>query len=132
MKPYPDLSREAVAERRERVRQLSLSGHTAPQIAAELGITRFSVIRHRKALGIARTPAPRLTADQESRASALIEDGASIAEVARTIGCSHWAVKQRFPDAAWSHQQRTDLVGMLARLDPDRAYQRRTWYGGAR
>lgn len=128
-KPYPDRTREAVAERREQVRRLTLFGYSAREIAQELGIDRINVIRHRKALGIAMTPAKHLTDEQVEQARLLIEDGASIAEVARTVGCSHWAIKHRWPDAAWTHEQRTDLVGMLARLDPDRSAQRRNWYG---
>lgn len=116
---YPDRSQPAVAERRDQVRRLTLAGYSAREIAVRLGITRYAVIRHRKRSGVGRPPAPRLTDEQVEAAARLVTDGAPIAEVARTVGCSDWAIRQRFPDAAWTHKQRTDYIAALIELDPD-------------
>lgn len=38
----------------------------------------------------------------EARATAMLEDGCSYSEVARTLGCCHQTVSARFPGKGWS------------------------------
>ena len=100
-------------ERVETIRVRTLAGESAEEIAVRLGISSRTVTRHRSRLGIARAVPPRLTDEQLQRAQSLIEDGCSIAEVARTVGCSHFAISRRFPDAAWSRAQCAEWMALM-------------------
>jgi DNA invertase Pin-like site-specific DNA recombinase len=99
--------------RAERVVELTQRGLSATDIATIERISRRSVYRIRQKHGASRHHAVhRLTEEELSRAAELLADGASRAEVARTIGCSDTAVARRFPGQCWSYVQ----VGQFAAL----------------
>lgn len=96
----------------ERVVVLTHRGWSAAKIAAEMDIHPRSVVRARSRTGIAK-PYParhRLTAEQIVTAEALFDDGASRAEVARTIGCARETLERRWPDRAWTREQVLELM----------------------
>jgi hypothetical protein len=99
------LCREHIIERRERVETLTRAGQTAHQIATEIGVTARTVQRIRSVVGIAKPKPSRLTDTEKLIALALIDDGASLTEAARTIGRSQRAVRQAFPGRGWTQQQ---------------------------
>ena len=97
-------------QRIDEIRVRTLAGESAGAIAVRLGISSRTVTRHRSRLGIARTAPPRLTQEQENLMQALVDDGCSVREIARTIGCSDTAVSRRHPDAAWTRTQVSDYA----------------------
>lgn len=105
---------EDVAAARTRVYELTRTGHSAREIAAQLGITTRTVIRHRRATGCAEPVPVPLTPRQEADARRLLDDGASLTEAARTVGCSQRALYRRWPDAAWSGDQVQEFARFMA------------------
>lgn len=92
---------ERTAERMEQVIALTQQNYSAAQIAAIMGLTPRSVTRLRARAGIAQ-PRPALLTEQElARAKALLEDGCSYDEAARTIGRSSTALVAHFPGYSW-------------------------------
>lgn len=95
-----------IAQRRERVVDLTALGHSAPQIAAAVGCTPRTVVRIRARAGISQPAGGPLTDDEIHCARALLDDGASFSEVARTLGRSYRHLRGRFPDVpGWTRQQ---------------------------
>ena len=113
---------EETNARRDRVTQLTRQGHTAKQIGELLGVTKRTVARDRTATGCAQPKAPLLTQDELERAHAMLEDGASYEEVARTLHRSHTAFRHRFPGYQLTPaeaSQRAALGRQMARLMKD-------------
>jgi IS30 family transposase len=96
---------ERIAERRERVAEMTRAGYIAEDIAATLGVTRRTVERDRVAAGVAQPYPPPMTEEQIRRVAELLDDGCSIAEAARTVGCSRRQVFRLFPGRGWTRQQ---------------------------
>ena len=105
-----------VAWRRDRVMELTRDGRSARDIAEILGITERSVLRHRRAAGLSREPGTPMTADELRRAEALLNDGCSLQEVARTLGRSARTIKRRFPGRAWTRAQIDEHLSMIRRF----------------
>lgn len=104
------------AERRARVKALTVAGCSAQQIADRVGCSRRQVTRDRRALGILqRPPREALTEEQLSTAQALLEDGCSRSEVARTLGVYESTIRRRFPGHVWSAQQIADHTATIQR-----------------
>jgi DNA-binding CsgD family transcriptional regulator len=113
---------EETNERRDRVAQLTHQGHTAKHIANLLGVTPRTVTRDRAARGITQPTPPRVTEIEFARAHAMLEDGASYEEVARTLHRSHTAFRHRFPGYQLTPaeaSQRAALGRQMARLMKD-------------
>lgn len=107
----PDL----FAQRREQIVALTRRGWTARQIANRLGISMRTVVRHRVAAGIGR-PGPReFTARETLRAIELLDDGASYAEVARTLGRGQKAVMNNAPGYPLWDKRKAAEAASLAR-----------------
>jgi len=105
---------ERIAERQARVAELTRQGLSAPQIAEIVGITERTVVRDRSAVGCAQPYVSNpLSEEQRCRAEELLNDGCSIAEVARTIGRSPSAVKRAFPGRGWTRAQVYEYVGLV-------------------
>ena len=105
-----NIQRDAVAERRERIAELTRQGLSARQIAEIMHLTTRSVVRARKALGIAAPAAVHMTEDQLRRAAELLADGASYSEVARTLGRSVQCIANRFPGQGWDRQTASEFA----------------------
>jgi DNA-binding CsgD family transcriptional regulator len=110
---------EETNARRDRVTQLTRQGHTAKHIANLLGVTPRTVTRDRAARGITQPQPTRVTETEFARAKAMLEDGASYEEVARTLHRSHTAFRHRFPGYTLSTaeaSQRAVLGRQMAQL----------------
>lgn len=84
------------------------SGLNATEIAEALGFSVRNVQRYRSRLGVVQhvpRAAWRPGPEWEAQASSLIADGASIREVARTMGCHQDTVIRRFRGKGWTLQQ---------------------------
>lgn len=98
----------------ERFLQLQREGCSAAVIADRLGVTPRTVQRHRVRLGVAQTTTYKgpVTEEWKAKAKAMVDDGCSISEVARTLGSTHDTVKRHFPHAGWDASK----VGEYARM----------------
>jgi len=103
---------------RARFDALDTAGLDSRKIAAELGVSLSSVYRWRAAAGRLRAAGiiPRPQADHD-RAAALLEDGCSITETARTIGVSAHTITAWFPNAPRLSKRETGYMSVLARLE---------------
>lgn len=111
MASIPRTDVEAWRARRERVVQASRRGESAASIAEREGITKRSVTRIRREVGIAQpVVAPALTPEKVAAAEAFLADGCSYAEVARTIGCGVNALKRRFPGQGWTRAESASFM----------------------
>lgn len=98
-------TQEQTAARRAEVVRLTRLGRSAPEIAEIIGITPRTVQRHRQAAGISAGPAIPLSAHEKERALSLLQDGASYAEVGRTLGRSEDRLQVNFPGYGWTREQ---------------------------
>lgn len=107
------LTREQLAERNERIARMTQQGMSAKQIGIELRITARTVVRVRRAQGVA-LPAPKpLTAEEIRRANELLDDGYSLNEVARTIGRCIDSVRHHFPGRGWSRRECSEYASLV-------------------
>lgn len=60
---------------------------------------------------------PRLTAEQIARARALLTDGCSQSEVARTIGCAQSRISTLFPGTGWTSRQGGEFGQLVRRVN---------------
>lgn len=90
---------------RKKVVELTRLGVPASQIGERLGICERQVCRYRRKAGITKPPPKRMTPEQIDTATKMLDDGASFAEVARTLGFTHDAILRRFPGRGWTKQQ---------------------------
>ena len=114
---------EETNARRDRVTQLTRQGHTAKHIANLLGVTPRTVTRDRAARGITQPTPPRVTQDEFDRAHAMLDDGASYEEVARTLRRSHTAFRRRLPGYTLTKKEaahRAALGRQMAQLMKDK------------
>jgi DNA invertase Pin-like site-specific DNA recombinase len=90
-------------------------GVSAKVIARRLNVSIRTVSRVRVAAGL---PAPSKGASESDklRAKELLEDGASYAEVGRTIGFHPQHVKRWFPGYEWTVEQRNEMADMERRM----------------
>ena len=96
---------ERTTDRREQVVTMTRRGMTADQIAETLSITARTVLRHRVAAGIAQPAPARVTDAQWQTAERMLDDGCSLAEIARTIGANPTTVAAHYPGRGWTKQQ---------------------------
>ena len=89
----------------ERVEQLTLRGLSLTRIAEIMGCSERAVSRARKRIGVAQ-PIPRwMTAEEIALAERMLDDGASLTEVARTLDRHPTALWKRFPGRGWTSEQ---------------------------
>lgn len=94
------------ALRRHRVRAMTQAGATALEIASALRVSTQTVARDRQHLGITLIARRvEVTPAMLAQIEVLLDDGCSVLEVARTVGCSRKQVALRFPGRGWSRDQ---------------------------
>jgi DNA-binding CsgD family transcriptional regulator len=91
-------------ERRESVAKLTRQGVSVREIADRLKISTRTVERDRAATGVAPVT-PRWTDDEHQRALRLLADGASLAEVSRTLSRSYDRTYRRYKGMGWTSAQ---------------------------
>ena len=104
-----------------RVAELTRQRLSAPIIAEILGVSTRTVQRARKRAGVSQ-PAMKLFSDDEKRrAQALLDDGAPIAEAARTLGRSHTTLARCFREhPRWTPAQISEAAAWgraMARIE---------------
>lgn len=100
----------------ERVVALTRAGYKAGQISQLLGVHERTVQRYRQKRGLTKQYVKPLSEDQKLRAAVLLDDGASAAEAARTVGCSDQAIRRAFPGRAWTRQQVSEYISATRRF----------------
>jgi transposase-like protein len=95
------LTNAEIEERWQRIVELSLRAVPAAEIAHQLGISERSVFRIRRQRLGPRTPRRGFTDEEVELVEAMLVDGASIAEIARTIGRCPATVRKRWPGRSW-------------------------------
>lgn len=88
----------------ERCGALARQGLSDAQIAERLGIPPDAAKRKRVRAGV-RRPHTVVTQEQEAEINRLADDGASVNEIAHTVGLSWPAVACRRPDAVWTTRE---------------------------
>lgn len=101
----PKTPPEGIAERRDVVAKLSREGVTLHEIADRLNISTRTVQRDREETGSAKPASRRWTDDEHQRALAMLADGASLAEVARTLNRSYDRAYRRYKGMGWTSAQ---------------------------
>jgi DNA-binding NarL/FixJ family response regulator len=117
-KPDPDRPTR-IAERNNTIIRLTKQGWTAQQIAEHVGLCTRSITRIRVATGIAQpfTGHP-LTPQEHNTAQQLLNDGASYAEIGRTLGRSDKVIATHFPgQSQWRRGQGNQWRTMKAKLE---------------
>ena len=94
-----------LAARRAEVARLTRAGKSAAEIAVALGVTQRTITRDRKAVGVALPRHPGIPADTIAEIGRLLDDGASVTEAAKTVGCSEPSVRRYYPGRAWTRSQ---------------------------
>lgn len=90
----------------EQVVELTREGMSAAQIAERFGCTARSVQRARARAGITKQARQPYSAEVRAQAAQMLDDGASCAEVARTLGVFYQTVRRAwFPGRAWTKSQ---------------------------
>jgi IS30 family transposase len=84
----PNQYSEKIAANRAEVDRLTKLGWSAAEISDAVGITKRSVVRNRRALGISGRVGRPFSDDEHERILSMLEDGVSLAEIGRTIGRS--------------------------------------------
>lgn len=99
---------------RQKIVALTQRGNTAPEIAAMLNCTVRTVQRHRRAAGLTSSYHFRVfTPEEDARALAMLADGASYAEVGRTLGRGYQGIARRFPGYSWTPEQTIEYRTVL-------------------
>jgi len=89
----------------ELVAKLTRQGWSAQQIADHLNVTTRTVTRSRKRSGVDKPPPQWMTAEEIARAEQMLDDGASLTEVARTLDRHPVSIWKRFPGRGWTDEQ---------------------------
>ena len=92
-------------DRDRRVVVMTEQGASAGEISLALGITKRTVQRIRVRMGVGQPPARPVTEEEFAAAEVMLKDGASICEVARTLGRDDGAFIRRFPQYKWGRSQ---------------------------
>lgn len=92
------------------------AGEHVMGISRKLGVSKDTVTRVRKSLGIEPGRTPRyMTPERLERMAEMLNDGASFAEVARTLKVSPATLRKYFPGMAWGRAQMDEYASMRQR-----------------
>lgn len=106
-----------IAARREQVVKLTREGMTAPEIGERLNIAERTVNRDRVKMGVGQPMIRSWTDEEQARAETLLADGASLNEVARTLGRHRDTIGDRFRGRGWTAEQTGQYNKLLGRFD---------------
>lgn len=88
-------------ERMHSAKILTKEGYSLSEIAVRLGVSRRQVVTYRKEAGVTQPAYQPYTPEQLETAVNLLEDGASYAEVGRTIKRAPHHLRMKFPGYGW-------------------------------
>ncbi len=100
--PVSGTARSVSDARRARIGSLSSEGKSVREIAWALDVSTSAVVRHRQVTGSGRWRRRLFSAQEISECIALLTDGASYNEVARSVGRSVGVIARRFPGFGWT------------------------------
>jgi DNA-binding NarL/FixJ family response regulator len=110
------LTNAEIEQRWRRIVELTLRGVPAHLIAEQLGISERSVFRIRRQRLGPRAPRRDFTDDEIAYVEAMLTDGASIAEIARTIGRCPATVNKRWPHRGWDKTACAEFAAFMHRI----------------
>lgn len=105
---------EMLAQRREEVRRLRVSGHSIGEIARVVGFSERVVSRDIAALGLAAPPGRQVTADDKARAEEMLADGMSVTAIAEALGIGQTTLNAHYRGRGWTPAQ-AGAFGMTVR-----------------
>lgn len=97
---------------RDQVKDLTLQGMTAAEIAEQLHCSASSVTQIRVKLGITN-PTHWMTDERKAQIQQWLDDGWSFAEISRTEGVAQETLRRHFPGRQWTPEQRLDYLRTL-------------------
>lgn len=107
----------AAAARRDRIIEYTRKGFSASLIADIEKVTPRSVFRIRHQTGMSQGGPPKpLTEDELATAASMLDDGCSIAEVARTLGRHYPTLAKYFPGRGWSKEDAARFAAWSFRM----------------
>lgn len=99
-------------ERDEVIAELTAAGVTVREMAERLHVTVRTVSRSRGRTKCGAAPAIPMTDDEHTRALAMLEDGCSYKETARTIGRSLITIRKHYPGYGWTVEDTSAFVAV--------------------
>jgi DNA invertase Pin-like site-specific DNA recombinase len=107
--------------------KLQASKLTARQIADRMGCDPRTVQRWRSRLGLAEPARPfagkPIPAERMAQVRSMFDDGASKAEVVRTMHVSRQTLARYFPDDGWTPTEGGEYAAMVRQLNRLAAFQ---------
>lgn len=98
------------------IRRLTEAGVAVREIARRVGLHRRTVQRYRSLAGISGPVTSRMSDDEIAMARSLLEDGASYAEVSRTLRRSHQAISRNVPGFKWDWSRCGEASAMARQM----------------
>ena len=111
------MSSRVSAEAADLIVRYTQAGLGRQEIADRIGCSVDTVSNVRRRRGVRVRHSYRLSAEQLARAEQLLDDGASFAEAARSIGSTTSAVARRFPGRGWSYRECGLFTAMLRQIE---------------
>lgn len=90
---------------REKVARMFRNGATDDKIAEALDVTPNAIAKLRGRMGLTVRSNERIPQEKLDRAEQLLDEGAPIREVARSVGISYRSVQRYFPGRGWTQEQ---------------------------
>ena len=109
----PGLSADDIAQRWNDIIDLAQRGVAPRLIAERIGVSPGTVYRIQRQYGLLCGSRRPFTDDELEQAEAMLSDGCSIAETARTLGRSTTVVWRRFRGRGWTREQVIEWQAML-------------------
>lgn len=97
---------------RELIERMFNDGASDARIAEALDTTVDSAQRARQRMGLYRKTNPRIPQEKLDEIEALLADGASGREAARSTGVGYATVARRFPGRGWTREQINEYVSV--------------------
>lgn len=105
----------------EQIAKLHAEGKSASQIARLVGCTARTVVRWRAANGLSDPPSPfagtRISSERLEAVRRMVEDGASVNEIQRTLHVWRPTIIKYFPEARWSRGQTAEFIATARRFN---------------
>lgn len=105
----------------EQIAKLHAAGKSAKAIAEELQCTTRTVVRWRARNGLSNPSSPlagsRISTERLAAVRRMVEDGASVNEIRKTLHVWPLTVRRYFPDASWTKAQTGEFVSAIRRFN---------------